>query len=342
MCRAGGELPQLWATPPPPSWPSIGDSRGVSTCGSNLGRRRRADPCRSKETDRCTVEAVRRRRSDRQGDRDGTASKEVPMRPIRTIAPLTLGLVALAVAACQSRPDRPIAPSRPRSTGPTPTTPPAGTAAQPATGHQPQTQPAPDPEIIVGLWPDRTWSRPGRSKAAPTPATSPGCCRRNWSSTSYGAADSACTSPSPVGSAPTPMSGRDRLEWVAELDMAQPVGQGAGGVRVITRTGSPVGSYRRQILSDRSMAACEAPIEEASSCDATPTRRPLCASRRPFVSPLTSPPTVGIGLWTGCSAWRWAATSPHGESQQQPVEGDHDAYLDDMLAWLWTIARPGP
>jgi hypothetical protein len=32
-------------------------------------------------------------------------------------------------------------------------------------------------------------------------------------------------------------------EWVAKLDLAQPVRQGAGGVWVITRTGSPAGSY---------------------------------------------------------------------------------------------------
>jgi hypothetical protein len=32
-------------------------------------------------------------------------------------------------------------------------------------------------------------------------------------------------------------------EWVAKLYMAQPVRHGAGGIWVITRTGSPAGSY---------------------------------------------------------------------------------------------------
>ena len=32
------------------------------------------------------------------------------MRPIRTLVPLALGLVALAVAGCQSQPDQPTPP----------------------------------------------------------------------------------------------------------------------------------------------------------------------------------------------------------------------------------------
>src|SRR5918992_1197207 len=48
-----------------------------------------------------------------RGDRDGNTSKEVAMRPIRTIAPLALGLIALAVAGCQSRPDQPTTPPPP-------------------------------------------------------------------------------------------------------------------------------------------------------------------------------------------------------------------------------------
>ena len=65
------------------------------------------------------------------------------MRPIRTLVPLALGLAALAVAGCQNRPDQPTAPvpttieqAAPAATAPGP----PDTAAQPATGHQPQTQ----------------------------------------------------------------------------------------------------------------------------------------------------------------------------------------------------------
>ena len=54
-------------------------------------------------------------------------------------------------------------------------------------------------------------------------------------------------------------------EWVAKLYLVQPVRRGAGGVWIITRTASLAGSYQAwQILSDGSIAAREALIEEAS------------------------------------------------------------------------------
>ena len=68
------------------------------------------------------------------------------MRPIRTIAPLALGLVALTVAGCQSRPDQqtPPAPTPIEQAAPTTIAPGRqSTAAQPATGHHPQTQALP-------------------------------------------------------------------------------------------------------------------------------------------------------------------------------------------------------
>ena len=94
------------------------------------------------------------------GDRDGNNSKEVAMRPIRTIAPLALGLVALAVAGCQSRPDQPPTPT------PTPieqaapaTTAPAGQArppSRPPVSTTPKPKPVPGPETVVGRWPAQT------------------------------------------------------------------------------------------------------------------------------------------------------------------------------------------
>jgi hypothetical protein len=53
-----------------------------------------------------TDEAFNVSRPDPSGAVQGGSSKEVAMRPIRTIAPLALGLVALAVAGCQ-RPSDP-------------------------------------------------------------------------------------------------------------------------------------------------------------------------------------------------------------------------------------------
>ena len=81
------------------------------------------------------------------------------MRPIRTIAPLALGLVALAVAGCQSRPDQPPAPT------PTPieraapaATAPAGQTRPPSRPPvtTPKPKPGPGSETVVGLWPART------------------------------------------------------------------------------------------------------------------------------------------------------------------------------------------
>ena len=55
------------------------------------------------------------------------------MRPIRTIAPLALGLVALAVAGCQSQPDQPTAPVPTQAERAAPaSTPAASTASHPA------------------------------------------------------------------------------------------------------------------------------------------------------------------------------------------------------------------
>jgi len=83
-------------------------------------------------------------------------AKEVAMRPIRTLAPLALGLVALTVAGCQR-------PSDPTTTAaPTPTTVERSITTNP-TRHPtppptPALKPTPDPgsETIVGLWPVKT------------------------------------------------------------------------------------------------------------------------------------------------------------------------------------------
>src|SRR4029453_493992 len=80
------------------------------------------------------------------------SSKEVAMRPIRTLAPLALGLVALAVAGCQRPSDPPTTPAPPpTAVERTITT----TPAHPTPPPTPAPKPMPDPgsETIVGLWP---------------------------------------------------------------------------------------------------------------------------------------------------------------------------------------------
>jgi hypothetical protein len=62
--------------------------------------------------------------------------------------------------------------------------------------------------------------------------------------TSYGAAELGLDQPVArrVGATAYEV-GATGSEWVAKLDLAQPVRQGAAGVWVITRTASPAGSY---------------------------------------------------------------------------------------------------
>ena len=127
---------------------------------------------------------------------------------------------------------------------------------QPATGHQPQTQTPPHPETVVGLWPVRTLEQPGRSRPTPTPATSPGCCRQSWSRPPMAPPSLACTSRSPVGSAPTPMrwarparSGWPSWTWPspsARALAASGSSPGPGAPRGATRLGTShaMGAWR--------------------------------------------------------------------------------------------------
>jgi hypothetical protein len=74
------------------------------------------------------------------------------MRPIWTIAPLALGLAALAVAGRQSRPDQPTAPVPSPIEQAAPTTTPVRQArppSQPPASTTPKPKPAPAPETVV-------------------------------------------------------------------------------------------------------------------------------------------------------------------------------------------------
>jgi hypothetical protein len=169
------------------------------------------------------------------------------MRPIRTIAPLALGLIALAVAGCQSRPDQP--PPRPdpgragrshhhRAGRP-------GTAAQPATGQHPaQAQARPGPETVVGLWPARTLGYARTLQDGADAGHRPWLLSPELVSTAYATAQYGITDPvaRKVGPAAYDVGPRNS-EWVATLHPAQPVRHDAGGVWVITRTANPAGSY---------------------------------------------------------------------------------------------------
>jgi hypothetical protein len=168
------------------------------------------------------------------------------MRPIRTIAPLALGLVALAVAGCQSRPDQPTPPTptqveraAPATTAPARQTPPP--SRPPATTPP---KPAPDPEAIVGLWPVRTLEQARILQAGADAGHQPWLLSPAQVAISYGAAELGLYQPVARQVGPNAYEvGATGSEWAAKLYLAQPVRQGAGGVWVITRTGSPAGSY---------------------------------------------------------------------------------------------------
>jgi hypothetical protein len=172
---------------------------------------------------------------------DGSTSKEVAMRPIRTIAPLALALVALAVTGCQSRLDQPTAPTPTQTERVAPTTPAHQT---PSPSPAPKPTPAPDPETIVGLWPIRTLEQARTLQDGADAGHQPWLLSPELVSTSYATAEYGISDPvaRKVGPAAYEVGARNS-EWVATLHLAQPVRQGAGGVWVITRTSNPAGSY---------------------------------------------------------------------------------------------------
>ena len=168
------------------------------------------------------------------------------MRSIRTIAPLAFGLVALAVAGCQSRPDPPAAPVLTEIERAAPTTVPARQAPPP--NHPPATiskpKPVPGPETIVGLWPVRTLEQARMLQDSADAGHQPWLLSPEQVATSYGAAELGLYKPVARRVGPNAYEvGATGSEWAVKLHLAQPVRQGAGGIWVTTRTGSPAGSY---------------------------------------------------------------------------------------------------
>ena len=172
------------------------------------------------------------------------------MRPIRTIAPLALGLVALAVAGCQSRPDQPPAPT------PTPieraapaTTVPAGQTRPPSrppvsTTPKPKPKPAPGSETVVGRWPARTLGYARTLQDGADAGRRPWLLSPEQVALAFARAEMQFLDPVTRRIAPATYDvGPRNSEWAATLHLAQPVRQGAGGIWVVTRIASPEGSY---------------------------------------------------------------------------------------------------
>jgi hypothetical protein len=179
-----------------------------------------------------------------RGDRDGNNSKEVAMRPIRTIAPLALGLVALAVAGCQSRPDQSTAPvpAPIERAAPAPT-PPAVQARPPATA-APKPKPVPGSETVVGRWPARTLGYARMLQNGADAGHRPWLLSPEQVALAFARAEMDFLDPVTRRIAPATYDvGQRNSEWAATLHLAQPVRQGAGGIWVVTRIASPEGSY---------------------------------------------------------------------------------------------------
>jgi hypothetical protein len=162
------------------------------------------------------------------------------MRPIRTIAPLTLGLVALAVAGCQR-------PSDQTTAGPTPTqivqaapatTTPAPQAPLPTTAPTPK--PDPSPETMVGLWPVKSLAQARELQDGADAGHQPWLLSPELVSTAYAKAELGLFAPYAQRVGPAAYQVRSHHgEWEATLYLAQPIRHN-NGIWVVTRVGDPV------------------------------------------------------------------------------------------------------
>jgi hypothetical protein len=164
------------------------------------------------------------------------------MRPIRTIAPLALGLIALTVAGCQR-------PSDPTTTAaPTPTHVERAAPAKTPTGHatapsRPATSPAPKPtpEPPVGLWPVKTLAQARELQDSVDAGHQPWQLSAESVATAYAQGELHLFAPYAEQVGPAAYQVRSHHgEWEATLYLAQPV-RHDNGVWVVTRVGDPVG-----------------------------------------------------------------------------------------------------
>lgn len=165
------------------------------------------------------------------------------MRPTRTIAPLALGLVALAVAGCQ-RPSDPTTAAAPTPTrvvqaAPAPTRP-ATPPTRPATSPAPKPVPDPRPETIVGLWPVKTLAQARELQDSVDAGHQPWLLSPEQVSIAYATAELDLFGPFAERVGPAAYQVRSHNgEWEATLYLAQPV-RHTNGVWVVTRVGDPV------------------------------------------------------------------------------------------------------
>jgi hypothetical protein len=162
------------------------------------------------------------------------------MRSIRTLAPLAVGLVALAVAGCQ-RPS-----GQTTTAAPTPTTIERTITTtptrQPTPPPTPAPKPTPDPgsETIVGLWPVKTLAQANQLQDSVDAGHQPWLLSAESVSISYAQAELGLFAPYAQRVGPGAYQVRSHHgEWEATLYLAQPV-RHTNGIWVVTRVGDPV------------------------------------------------------------------------------------------------------
>jgi hypothetical protein len=167
-------------------------------------------------------------------------AKEVAMRPIRTLAPLTLGLVVLAVAGCQ-RPSDPMT-----TTAPTPTTVErtitTTSTDDPTPPPTPVPEPTPDPgsETIVGLWPVKTLAQARELQDSVDAGHQPWRLSAWMVARAYAETELHLFGPFVEQVGPAAYQVRSHNgEWEATVYLAQPV-RHTDGIWVVTRVGDPV------------------------------------------------------------------------------------------------------
>lgn len=163
------------------------------------------------------------------------------MRPIRTIAPLALGLVALAVAGCQRASDPPTTavptPTQVERAAPATTTP---VRQPPQATTAPPPKPDPSPETIVGLWPVTTLQQAQELQDGADAGHQPWLLSAELVSTSFAETQLGLVAPYVEQVGPATYQVRSHHgEWEATLYLAQPV-RHRNGIWVVTRVGDPV------------------------------------------------------------------------------------------------------
>jgi hypothetical protein len=164
------------------------------------------------------------------------------MRPIRTITPLALGLVVLAVAGCQ-RPSDPTTTAAPTQVAQVAlTTAPTRQVTPPNRRTSPAPKPISDPgsETVLGLWPVKTLAQARELQDSVDAGHQPWLLSAESVALAYAQGELGLVAPYAERVGPGAYQVRSyHGEWEATLYLTQPV-RHDNGVWVVTRVGDPV------------------------------------------------------------------------------------------------------